>query len=119
MTRDEATEIVRMLSIEFKMPVPAIKWHGNVTNGRYRHGVIVLGPRMWRGVDCVLHEFAHYLEYRSVCRYRAQDIGCHGPAFHDALTSVAEAWYGDATQYAWGTEYKHLAQAGPKQRKGE
>lgn len=60
----------------------------------------------------LLHEFAHYLAH-SRSHFRPHRTGDHGPAFHRALTDVAEAWYGDPYLYPWHTEYASL-RSGPR-----
>jgi hypothetical protein len=103
MTRQEAEEALRLLAAEFKIPAPRIRWSHRMTRGRaiYAKHEVIIGPKLWRGMDCVLHEFAHLLQYKTTGR------ACRGhrEAFVYSLRKTARAWYGDDSRYAWQTEY--------------
>jgi len=127
-SKHQAQEICDLLSAEFGVEPPRVVWRGGSRNGRYvPYGrQVILGPCAWRGVDCVLHEYAHHLAYVTFGYTGSTDARGeivrnvngrlsrgHGPLYHRALTLVALAWYGDETKYAWDTEYRAIAAAGP------
>ena len=118
----------------FGLPIPILRFREYGESGWYRYKTkrrgckvigthkqfISVGGRNFMGREhhpmwepCLLHEFAHYLTH-SRADFAPNRTGDHGPAFHRALTDVAEAWYGDAGRYPWQHEYKSLAAAGPR-----
>ena len=127
MNEQQAQVIIETLCCWFEVRQPKLSWSNRAKRGRYRLSgkLIICGPRCWRGpLNSLLHEFAHYLvDARSgfrrtrVTNYFSKKL-CrndehHGPTFHRALTDTAEAWFGDASRYEWGNEYRSL-QCGPR-----
>jgi hypothetical protein len=109
LNRQAVEEVIVLLAEEFKIPRPRIRWHGRTLRGRacWTTNTIYLGPNCWRGMDSVLHEFAHILHYRTT-----GERGCHREGFVYALKKTAHAWYGDHTKYSWQTEYRSLRKYG-------
>lgn len=83
------------------------------------------GMRSSRGIDSLLHEFAHHLQrepqyaelkpegralrpnYWSGEPRKARSI--HGPDFFAALLAVTTFAYGNAKHFSWANEYKSIA----------
>lgn len=124
MDEKQVRDAVQKLATHFNVPAPTVSWRANTTRGRYyarepKRGVfnrvwISLGPNTWRGVEAsMIHEFAHYLQHARG-GFEVDKCQGHGPAFHRALTDVAQFYYGDAAKYDWSTEYASLKAAGPR-----
>lgn len=107
LTKTDAMKILADLSAAFHVPPPRLQWAVRAKNGRWWPNLIQLGPRLWRGQDAVLHEFAHHLAW---CRVH---YDCnHQKDFQLALWDVASTFYGDGFRYAWSTEYRSLRRFG-------
>jgi hypothetical protein len=137
LSREDATRIVRELTAHFGVPTPRMEWNQRTRRGRYsvRMMAIKIGPRIWRGVNTVVHEFAHHLDlvrrgqagtmmprprvpYRlsgwfdpqgqplTLTRSGRRDF--HGPSFTRALEECAAAVFGDVELYDWAHEYKQV-----------
>lgn len=114
LTRDEAEEMLAILSAYFDIPKPTLVWRERVRNGRasWKNNAIMCGHLAWRGpVNSMLHEFAHILHFR---RIKGIPKKHHGAEFVQALWDTAQAWLGDATKYDWSTEYVSVKSAGRK-----
>ncbi len=102
----QAQEIIDLLCMEFKVRKPNLDWSMHSRNGRYfkRYYRLVCGPHAWRGVvNCLLHEFAHHVNYLS------NPLSLpHSKSFHSILTKVVIAWYGNVREYSWSTEYRSM-----------
>ena len=108
MTKDEAVLLMATLSERVGVKAPRLVWSTRSKNGRYKAGVVVVGPRAWRGVhDCILHELAHHVAWVYQLRegWTRRGQGPHGPRFRRALLDVVAA---DGWNYAWESEYRAL-----------
>jgi hypothetical protein len=81
------------------------------------------GRRSYRGIDALLHEFAHHLQKEP--RFAAmkprgrvtttwygrtkEARSIHGPDFFAALLEVATFAYGDHKHFTWANEYRSIA----------
>lgn len=113
LTKQEAEDMLDILSSYFAIPRPKLIWRENVRNGRasWKDNAIMCGHLAWRGpVNSMLHEFAHILHFR---RHGAPKKH-HGAQFVQALWDTAQAWLGDATRYDWSTEYVSVKAAGKR-----
>jgi len=118
MDKEQIQEMIALLAAEFKIRKPSIVFTRSST-GSYSPGLhrIKIGMKAWRGIDLVLHEFAHALTDNRHGRIRRTSYGktiWHGPEFARCLVSVIDAWHGDQTKYSWSTEYKSLKAYGSK-----
>jgi hypothetical protein len=113
-TKEHATEMLEILTAEFKVPAVALRWR-RMRGGRYHslHRAIAMGPL--GNEDTVLHEFAHHLDRMTNRRRYSRPYannpairgkqGRHDVPFRAALVRVATAWYGDPARYGWTYEY--------------
>lgn len=115
MTKEQAQDWIRTLSIALKCSAPRLNWNPKEKNGHYSWGTIHVGPRTWRGLHCLLHEFAHHTTRYSPATAEQKMYGRgrrhHGENFYQALLEVvdaAERLFGH--EYDWLTEYKTLRQ---------
>ncbi len=125
----QALILLRGLAARFETNVPRLHW-SKKQGGTYFPGLerIDFGPNSYRGVDVLLHEFAHHLQkiekYKALApegqvlerwSYRFQERipfyrkSIHGPDFFAALEDVATFAYGDHRHYSWHREYRSIA----------
>ena len=131
LTRAEADRVLTALTAHFKISRPGVKWNTR-KNGCYwpHNATLSVGPRNWRGVHTVVHEFAHHLD-----RTRKGEAGKvtsrkivwrntrwgqiparernvhHGPEFVQALEDCVDALFEHTSLYAWETEYATVKSA--------
>lgn len=128
MTREQVLEMLAILSAEFKVVRPKLRWQRNTRSGCYRPGkrLICMGPLSRSDIGeggaefTALHEFAHHLDHvrndvpKRIRRTWARTFeikkgvrtGSHDAPFRFALLKVVTAWYGSADAYRWDKEYK-------------
>jgi hypothetical protein len=117
LTRPAVEQVVARVCADLGCAPPKVSWTERTRNGRYRPGAIVVGPRLWRGWDAVIHELAHHVDRLlgvsdmvvsgpSGVSYLRRDW--HGQQFRESLELVATIAYGDAKHYGWQTEYKAI-----------
>jgi hypothetical protein len=125
MTKEQAQEMLAILSAHFAVKQPKLNWSARTRRGWYnpRTNTITVGPKHsddWT----VVHEFAHHLDRLVNRRPRKRRRwasgtyevrvglklrGIHDVPFRFALLKVAEAWYGDSAKYPWHQEYPAIA----------
>ena len=119
MDEDGAREMLALLSPEFGVPPPRLRW---IMGARawyyYNLREIRVGPNSWGGVEnCVIHEFAHHVAQSLDGNYG------HRGRFFEYLCEVARVWYGDESRYGWSYEYKSLqkraASCGMTRKRGQ
>jgi hypothetical protein len=121
-----ASLALKELAAHFGVDVPKLR----ISRGRGACYVpsrktIRWGRNSFRGIDALLHEFAHHMQkepqytemkpegrtlrpswYSGKAR-KARSI--HGPDFFAALLAVATFAYGSAKHFSWANEYKSIA----------
>jgi len=128
-SKADALDIIDELTARFETRRPKLEWR-NVRGGTYfvNGEAISFGPNSYRGVDVLLHEFAHHLQktekykalapegyvverwdYRWGERVQSYRRSIHGPDFFAALLDVAAFAYSDHHHYSWDWEYKAIA----------
>jgi hypothetical protein len=134
LTSMEAAKILHFLTDHFQVRRPIMKWSRTSKRGRYSvlKQTVIVGPRVWRGVHTVVHEFAHHLDLvrrgqagttmsmpRRQVTVRSSIWGTyttsksarrefHGESFTLALEDCVMAVFGDQNLYAWEAEYKSV-----------
>ncbi len=120
-TRKYALEALARLSAHFDITPPALRWSERSRKGHayWVRNVVSLGWLAWRGLEnSLLHEFAHILWFHRYGWMRQAPVRLlwpktHGDEFKKTLLDVVVFWYdGDASQYAWDTEYPSVAKFG-------
>jgi predicted SprT family Zn-dependent metalloprotease len=112
LNRDDVESVINVVCWRLKINKPKVAWSGITRNGFYRCGTIHIGPKLWRGLDGVLHEVAHHVVAVWYCvTIKRRKVLPHGKEFQIALKAVAETW----GEYNWESEYKRIA---GKARKG-
>jgi len=128
-SKAQALSLLANLTSHFGTSLPRLKW-SNTRGGTYYVGgeTIAFGPNSYRGVDVLLHEFAHHLQKTE--KYAALSTGgtvsrkwnrfygefvevyrrsIHGKDFIAALEDVVRFAYGDLAHYSWDREYRSIA----------
>jgi len=117
---------IKELAAHFGVDVPRlIRSRGKGASYVPSRKTIRLAARSFRGIDSLLHEFAHHLQdtpqyaclrpegralrpsWYSGAPRKARSI--HGPDFFAALLAVSTFAYGSAKHYSWANEYKAIA----------
>jgi len=112
MDKAKAEAWIAALAKDLKAFPPRLDWNPREKNGCYSFGTIHVGPRTWRGLDCLLHEFAHHIARRVPTpdeKMYGRGRRHHGPVFYACLLQVvdaAERLFGH--EYDWLTEYRTL-----------
>ena len=129
-SKSQALSLLANLSSHFGTSLPRLSWSKG-RGGTYYPGreEIHFGPNSYRGVDVLLHEFAHHLQKTE--KYAALSNGgtvsrkwnrfygefvevyrrsIHGKDFIAALEAVATFAYGGTmAHYSWDREYRSIA----------
>jgi hypothetical protein len=112
MDKAKAQAWIEALAKDLKVFAPRLDWNPREKNGSYSFGTIHVGPRTWRGLDCLLHEFAHHVARRVPTpdeKMYGRGRRHHGTAFYASLITVVDAverLFGH--EYDWLTEYRTL-----------
>lgn len=112
LTEEQARELLKLLSEEFRIPCPGLSWTFRSRRGLFKRFAywISAGPLVWRGsTNCLLHEFAHALAEK---RHHTK-VG-HDYRYMEALHDTVLAWFGQdgMNKYDWQSEYSTVAAYG-------
>lgn len=99
LNKNVAAATLKALSLRFKVCQPLLEWDPAERRASIKLKTIRIGPKTNHGIDDVLHEFAHHLDYIENGNMN------HGKTFQEILYSIATWWYGDPLKYSWDTEY--------------
>jgi len=115
---------IEELTAHFQVKQPGLK-RSRTRGGSYTPSrqLIKWGAESFRGIDSLLHEFAHHLQKEArfaavkpegrkrITRWGTvrETRSIHGQDFYNALMDVATFAYGDPKHFTWANEYRALA----------